>query len=164
VILLDLGVFVVDVQARGDPVGDDSGTERAGGGLLAAAVDPPVEDEADLVGAPGVEVVADDLFEEHPPGHRAVQHLGQGELSLQHRALVAVARGSVGLGERVGHDRQPLVQQRLDLGRAQPVAELLERIGVGAGGEPHSSAVNAIPAWVAWRLAHSWPLMHSLAL
>ena len=32
---------------------------------------------ADLVGAADVEVVADDLFEEHPPGHRPVQHLGQ---------------------------------------------------------------------------------------
>ena len=43
----------------------------------------PVEDQADLVGAAGVEVVADDLLEEHPPGDRPVEHLGQGELGLQ---------------------------------------------------------------------------------
>jgi hypothetical protein len=32
-----------------------------------------VEDQADLVGAAGVEVVADDVLEERPPGDRPVQ-------------------------------------------------------------------------------------------
>ena len=48
-------------------------------------IDPAVEDQADLVGAADVEVVADDLFEEHPPRDRRVEHLGQGELGLQDR-------------------------------------------------------------------------------
>ena len=55
-------------------------------GVRGAAVDQaPVEDQADLVGAAGVEVVADDVLEEHPSGDRAVQDLGQGELGLQDR-------------------------------------------------------------------------------
>jgi hypothetical protein len=29
---------------------------------------------------------------------------------------------------------------------------------------PLDSAVQPMPAWVAWRLAHSWPLTHSLNL
>src|SRR5512132_2239896 len=57
VVLLDLGVFVVDVQGRDDPVGDDSGAEPAGGFAAPRADDAPVEDQADLVGAADVEVV-----------------------------------------------------------------------------------------------------------
>jgi len=58
-----------------------------------------------LSGAPGVEVVPDDLFEEHPPRDRVVQHLGQGTLRLQHGNVVAVTGGPVGGGERVRQDR-----------------------------------------------------------
>src|SRR3982750_1510987 len=64
VVLLDLGVLVVDVQARGDPVDDHPDAERARRRAVASVDYPPVEDEADLVGAAGVEVVPDDLFEE----------------------------------------------------------------------------------------------------
>jgi len=55
------------------------------GGAAALADDLPVEDEADLVRAADVEVVADQLLEEDPPAHRGVQHLGEGELGLQDR-------------------------------------------------------------------------------
>jgi len=47
--------------------------------------DSAVEDQPDVVGAADVEVVADDLLEEHPPEHRRVQHLGQREFGLQNR-------------------------------------------------------------------------------
>ncbi|HUK68364.1 MAG TPA: hypothetical protein VLW50_06375, partial [Streptosporangiaceae bacterium] len=52
VVLLDLGVLVVHVQARGDPVGDDPGPEPAGGGPPSGADQVAVEDEADLSGRP----------------------------------------------------------------------------------------------------------------
>lgn len=97
------------------------------GGPLAAAVDPPVEDQSDLVGAAEVEVVADDLFEEDPPAHGLVEHLGQGELRLQDREVVAVPGGAVGWAERVGQDRQPLAQQGIDLLRTQAVTDRLQR-------------------------------------
>ncbi len=106
-VLLDGGVFVVDVQAGGDAVGDDPGPEPAGGGPRAGAHEAAVEDETDLVGAAEVEVVPDDLFEEDPPGDGPVEHLGEGELGVQDGEVVAVAGGSVGRGERVRQTCQP---------------------------------------------------------
>jgi hypothetical protein len=47
VVLLDLGVLVVDVQARGDPFGDYPGAEPSRGGVFATAADLPVEDQPD---------------------------------------------------------------------------------------------------------------------
>ena len=66
VVLLDRGVLVVHVQAWGDPAGDHPGAEPARGGAGAGPLQPPREDEADLVGAPSVKIVADDLLEEDP--------------------------------------------------------------------------------------------------
>src|SRR5205823_3507763 len=60
VVLLDLGVLVEHVQARGDPVGDHAGGKDAGSVVLAATVDGPAEDQADAVGPAQVKVVADD--------------------------------------------------------------------------------------------------------
>jgi hypothetical protein len=57
----------------------------------AAADRTGVEDETDLIGAADVEVVADDLLEEDPTRGRCVEHLGQGELGLQDRQVVAAA-------------------------------------------------------------------------
>jgi hypothetical protein len=74
-------------------------------------------------------------LEEDPARDRAVQHLGEGELRLQHQDLIAVACGAVGGGERVRQPGQPLAQQPVDGGRVQRVAELLQPSGVSAGGE-----------------------------
>ena len=90
VVLLDGGVLVVGMQARGDAVGDHPGAEPARGWRAALGHESAVKDQADLVRPADVEVVADDLFEEDPPGHRPVQHLGQGELGLQDRNLIPV--------------------------------------------------------------------------
>jgi hypothetical protein len=123
VVLLDLGVFVVEVQARGDPAGQHAGAEPAGGLVAAAGDDPAVEDHADVVGASDVEVVADDLLEEDASGCRPVEHLGEGELGLQDRDVVGEAGGDVVVGERVRQDPQPLGQQRLDVLGAEGVAD-----------------------------------------
>jgi hypothetical protein len=56
-------------------------------------------------------------------------------VSLQDRQLVAVAGGPVRRGERVRQDRQPLAQQRLDLGRAELVADRLQPRWAGDRGE-----------------------------
>jgi hypothetical protein len=64
-------------------------------------VDAAAEDQADLVRAAEVEVVADHLLQEDPAGHRPVQHLGEAELGLHDGGVVAVPGGSVVLGERV---------------------------------------------------------------
>ena len=82
-----------------------------------------------------IEVVPDDLLEEDPPGHRLIEHLGQGELRLQDGDVIPVARGPVGGAERVRQPGQPLAQQRVDLGRAQGVADRLQGGRVIDGGE-----------------------------
>ena len=125
VVRLDGGVFVVHVQARGDAICDDPGAETSRGTVTPATDDAALEDQTDLVGAPDVQVVPDHLFEEDPPRHRTVEHLGQGELSLQDRYVVPVPGGAVGVSERVGQDRQPLVQQRVDLLGSESVTDLL---------------------------------------
>ena len=135
VVLLDRGVLVVHVQARGDAAGDYPGAEAAGGGAGAGALQPPVEDQADLAGAAGVEVVADDLLEEDPSRDRLVEHLGQGKLGLQDGQVVAVAGLPVGGGERVRQPGQPFAQQRVDLLWSQLAADPLQRGGVADRGE-----------------------------
>ena len=107
-----------------------------GVGALPAADQRAGEDQPDLVGAAQVEVVADDLLEEDPAGDRLVEHLGQGELGLQHRDLVPVAGDAVRRGERMRQPAQPLAQQRVDLRRAEPVADRLDRGRVVDSGEP----------------------------
>src|SRR4051812_7524228 len=69
VVLLDRGVLVVHVQAGRHTRGDDPGAEptRVGRG---PRVKIAAEDQPDVVGAAEVEVVADDLLEEDPPGGR----------------------------------------------------------------------------------------------
>ena len=108
VVLLDLGVLVVDVQRRDHALGQDPGAESARRGPRSLADDPPGEDEPGLVRAADVQVVADDLLEEDPPGDRLVQHLGQGELRLQHRDLIPVPGRRVLRGERARQQRRPL--------------------------------------------------------
>ena len=135
-ILLDLRMLVVDVQAGDHPVGDDAGAEPARGRVLATADDLAAEDQRHLVWAADVEVVADDLLEEDPARHRRVQDLSEGELGLQDGQLVGVAGRDVIGGERVRQDAQPLAQQGSDVRRAEPVADGLQRGGILARGEP----------------------------
>ena len=62
--------------------------------MLAAVDDSAVEDQAHLVGAADVEVVADDLLEEDPP-HTGWSSIWSGRTRLQSN-VVAVAGGAVG--------------------------------------------------------------------
>jgi hypothetical protein len=131
---------------------------------LPAGPDLPGEDQPDLVRPADVEVLPDHLLEQHPARQRRIEHLSEAELDLQHRDVVAVAGDPVRPGERVRQPGQSLAQQRIDLGRAQPVADLLQPGRVAHEGQPLSNAVKPTPALAACRLAHSLPLMHSLAL
>src|SRR5712691_12761325 len=125
-------MLVVDVQGRSDPVGNDTGTEATRG----PSVDPPIEDELDLVRPAEVEVLADDFLEEDTTAGRPIQHLGQGKLGLQDREIVAVSRLSVLPGEGVRQPTQPLPRQGLDLLRGKAVADGLRSLHVLAGEDP----------------------------
>ena len=60
VILFDVGSFVVDVQRRGYPVGEDASSEPPGGRLSNSTV----EDELDAIGATKVHILTYNLFKE----------------------------------------------------------------------------------------------------
>src|SRR3974377_1227994 len=132
VILLDPGVFVVDVERGCDALGEDAGAHPPRG----SAGDPAIEDQLDLLGTTEIEVLADDLLEEHAAMRRAVEHLGQGKLGLQDRDVVAVPGFSIRLGERVWQAAQPLAQQAVDLFGRQSVPDLLQLFGGGTAEGP----------------------------
>jgi hypothetical protein len=70
------------------------------------------------------------MLEEHPSAVGAVENLGQRELGLQDRELVAVAGAAVLAGERVRQAGQPAAKERVDLGGREPVADPLQRVRV----------------------------------
>src|SRR5271157_2665662 len=127
-ILLDPRTLVVDVQRRCYPLGDHAGAEPPRR-LLG---DPPLEDQLHVIGPADVEVLADHLLEEHAAGVGSVEDLGQGELSLKDRNVVAIAGLSILWREGVRDARQPLSEQCVDLVGRESIAELLQTSGVGA--------------------------------
>jgi len=123
VILFEVGVFVVDVQGRDDPVGNDARpTSAVGGGL---SLHLASKDQLHLFWSAQIDVLADDLLEELPAVHRAVPHLGQRELRLPDRELVAVAGFAVAGGKGMGQDLEPLAEEALDLLFAEAVGQTL---------------------------------------
>ena len=61
---------------------------------------------------------------------RSVEHLGEGELGLQDRELIAVAGAAVSGRERVRQPGQPFAKERVDLRGREPLADALQRDGV----------------------------------
>jgi len=128
VVLLDPRVFVKDVQGRGYVLCQDPGTKPP----RRLAGDLAIEDQLDFLRATQIEVLADYLFEEQAAVHWSIQHLGQRELGLQDRDVVAVTGLAIDPGERMGQQAQPFAQQGIDLACREAVADLLQAFGVGA--------------------------------
>ena len=80
------------------------------------------------------------------PGHRPVQHLGERELRLQDRDVVAVARRPVRRRERMRQPAQPLPQQRIDLLGRQSLAQRLRPRRILAGQDAVIQRLVADPA------------------
>ncbi len=129
VVRLDARAFVVDVQRRRDPLGDDPGPRPPG----RAGAHTPVEDQLDLIRSPEVEVLANDLLEKRPARRGTVQHLREAELGLPDRQPITIAGAAIPRGKRVGQTRQPLAPQGLDLRPRQAIAQRLQLRGRGAG-------------------------------
>ena len=72
-VLLDPGVFVIDVQGRCYVLGQDAGPKPS----RCLAGDLAVEDQLDFLRATEIKVLADHLFEEQAAVHWSIQHLGQ---------------------------------------------------------------------------------------
>jgi hypothetical protein len=128
VVLLDPGVFVIDVQGRSYVLRQDAGPEPP----RRLAGDLAIEDQLDFLRASEIEVLADHLLEEQPAVQRPIEHLGQGELGLQDRDVIAVTGAAIGPGERMRQQAQPLAQQGIDLLCREAVADLLQPFGVSA--------------------------------
>ena len=109
-ILLDAGMFVVDVQRRGDSFGNHSRTET----MAAVARDTAIEDELDPIRTAEVEVLANHLFEEKSARDGPVEHLSQRELGLEDGHVVPVARLAVLGFEGMRQPAKPLAQQPVD--------------------------------------------------
>jgi hypothetical protein len=65
-----------------------------------------------------------------------VEHDRAADLDLAHGQLPPVAPRTVGAGQRSGDPGHPAVEEALDLGWTEPVADRLEPLGLIAGGEP----------------------------
>jgi hypothetical protein len=126
VILLDPAGLELDVQRRDDAIGEDPGAEAARCGPLAAPDDPPVEDGGHAVGSTEVDVVADDLFEEDPHSNGTVEDLGERELGLKDRDVVAIPRSAFRDGERMRKAGRPLAHEAVDLLVVEAVADPLQ--------------------------------------
>lgn len=112
-ILLEPRVLVIDV-----PGGCDALCEGAGAGAepsRGAPVDAAIKDELNLIRAAEIEVFTDHLFEKQAAMHGAIERLGQRELGLEDRDVVAEAGFSIRGGERVRKKVQPLAKQAVDL-------------------------------------------------
>ena len=124
-VLLDLGFLVLHVERRDDAFGQDAGAEAAG----RAARDASIEDQLHLIGTAEVEILADDFFEETAPGERTIEDLGQGELGLQDRELIPIARRAVRGGEGMRQSPEPFAKDRVDFGGVQGVGDPLHAGG-----------------------------------
>ena len=89
-----------------------------------------------LIGAAEVEILADDLFEEAPPGARAIEDLGQGELGLEDRELIPIAGRPVRGGEGMRQSAQPFAKDGLDLGGIEGVGDPLHAGGLVTRADP----------------------------
>jgi hypothetical protein len=91
--------------------------------MRAGELDLAAEDRGHLVGAAQVEVVADQPFEERPPGGGPVERLGVGDLVLAERQLIDVPGAQVRAGERRGRPGLPAPEEAGDRAGAGPVAD-----------------------------------------
>jgi hypothetical protein len=97
------------------------------------------------VGATDAHVVGHESFEEGSRPAGIVEHQGARHLHLAHGQLPPVPGCPVGVGERGGNVGDPAVEEGLDVGGSEPVAEGLEPVGTGAGSEPVDELAEGDP-------------------
>ena len=122
---------------------EDPGLMRLfGAGSTRAAVS---EHDVDAFGAADVDVVGDERFEERTGATWVVEHQGAGHFDLAHRQFPPVVGGTVIGGERGRDHVDPAVEERLHVGRSEPVADRLQGVRIVAGGEPVGQSGVADP-------------------
>ena len=104
--------------------------------LLGRLGDPAGEHHRDGLGAPDVHVVLYQGLEEATGPPRIVEDEGAGDLGLAHREFPPVVGRPVGCVERGRDDRDPAVEEPLEIVRTEGVADGLEARRVLTGREP----------------------------
>ncbi len=129
VVLLDLGLFVVDVERGDHAVGEDAGAELARG----PAGDAAIENQLHLIGATDIEILPNHFFEETAAGLGAIEDLGQRKFGLEDGELIAVAGAAMACGKGMRQAAEPFAKHRVDLRGVQGIGDTLHAGGILAG-------------------------------
>src|SRR5439155_22064133 len=94
-VLLDVGMFVIDMEARVHAVGDHA-RAISHRWRWSGSRDPDGKEQSDAVRASEVEIFADDGFEEESSLHGPVEDLRETDFELIDREAMIVAGATVG--------------------------------------------------------------------
>jgi hypothetical protein len=120
---------------RGDDAPGNEPVERASRSVVQ---DPAIRNQLDPGRATNIQVLANDLLEEHTTVDGLIQDQNEGEeLRLQNGNVIAVRSVAVGDGERMRQVTQPpLARQSIILLGTQSFTDFLQPLGTGIGGHP----------------------------
>src|SRR5213594_1012075 len=125
-VLLEPRGFVVAVQRRIDPAGQNARPEHPWG----PTIDRSAEDDRDLIRSADVEMIANDSFEPQPTGLRPVKHASVRHFKLAEGQRVYVTGAKIGRRERRRQPMHPAPEKTLDGLGAEPLANLLQGGGI----------------------------------
>ena len=121
------------------------------------------KEQAHAVGAPEIEILADDGFEEVPALHRPIEDLGEADLDLLEREAMVVAGGAVGGGHRPGQRAAQRSKKACTSAGPSAIADGLQtRSGRRRRESRCRDCRSATPARRSCCFTHSWPLRQSL--
>jgi hypothetical protein len=133
------------METRLDPVGDHpraiAPRRRRG-----RPGDPQGKEEPDAIGAPEVQILANDRFEEVAALHGTREDLRQTDFELLEREAVRVAGGVIRWADGRREPGDPPIEERLHVGGPERLSRL---------SKPMAARRSCC-------LTHSWPLRHSL--
>jgi hypothetical protein len=145
-VLLDVGVFVFDMQARLHPVGDHAGT-IAVGRRRRGAREAKRKEQSHAVGPPEIEILADDGFEEVAALDRAIEDLREADFDLVQRKPMRIGGGPIAWRDRPRQPMAPAIEEGVDVGGAERITRRVQRRGVGTREEAvvETHEANALP-------------------
>src|SRR5260370_29040858 len=130
-VLSETGGPVIATQRRIDSPVDHAGRELP----WAAARNPPLENQGNLIRSPYVQVITNNSFKPHTAGLRPIEHAGLGYLQLAEGQFVPVIALELRWGERRRQTEKPSCQETAELRRSQAIANLLQADAVSTGTE-----------------------------
>src|SRR5262249_40433972 len=123
---LHAAVFVGEVHAHLCAFGEHAGAEDA----LGVALDSTSEQHRHHAWSAETNIVGDQCFEEGASTPRGIEDQRTRDLNLAHAELPPVASRAVDTCEWTGDPRDPVVEEGLQFGRAESVAEDLQSTSI----------------------------------